>query len=303
MDLFDLVARTAIPIPWAEGDNIPWDEPGFSARMLEEHLSQAHDKASRRFEIIDRQIERIHHEVLGQRPSRVLDLACGPGFYTNRLAKLGHSCVGIDYSPAAIVYAAEEAELEDLECCYVLDDIRKAKYGGNYNLAMLLFGEFNVFRPEDARLLLCKAHKALLEGGVLLLEPHTFAALRRIGSRSPEWFTNSSGLFSEEPHLCLVENSWDSAQHTATVRYFVIDAATAEVSRFAHTFQAYTEADYRDVLEDCGFTDVIFYPSLGGEEEDPPGDLIVVQCRKAPAEGGKGCRATLSIDGEALIDM
>ena len=45
--LTDLVHRAPIPLPWAEGDNIPWHDPEFSQRMLREHLSQAHDAASR----------------------------------------------------------------------------------------------------------------------------------------------------------------------------------------------------------------------------------------------------------------
>jgi len=48
--------RNLDPAPWSEGDNIPWNEPGFSQRMLKEHLSQAHDLANHRFETIDRHV-------------------------------------------------------------------------------------------------------------------------------------------------------------------------------------------------------------------------------------------------------
>src|SRR6266542_3437561 len=102
MRLADLALRQCPPEPWREGDNIPWHEPAFSARMLAEHLSQAHDAASRRAATIDRQVAWIHEAVLRGRPTRILDLGCGPGLYTGRLARLGHTCVGIDYSPAAI---------------------------------------------------------------------------------------------------------------------------------------------------------------------------------------------------------
>ena len=56
MTLFDIIRRSANPLPWSEGDNIPWHDPDFSRRMLDEHLTQAHDAASRRFEIIDRNV-------------------------------------------------------------------------------------------------------------------------------------------------------------------------------------------------------------------------------------------------------
>ncbi len=62
MHLLAIVSRDPNPQPWAEGEKIPWDEPGFSARMLKEHLSQAHNAASRRFEIVDLQVAWIQDE-------------------------------------------------------------------------------------------------------------------------------------------------------------------------------------------------------------------------------------------------
>lgn len=53
MNLLDIPGRTQPPEPWAEGDNIPWHDPDFSRRMLNEHLSQEHDAASRRTPPLD----------------------------------------------------------------------------------------------------------------------------------------------------------------------------------------------------------------------------------------------------------
>ncbi len=103
MKLSDIIARIPSPAPWAEGEKIPWNEPGFSARMLHEHLSQDHDAASRRSMVIDRQVDWIHQSLLWGNPARVLDLGCGPGLYTSQLARRGCSCTGIDFSPASIV--------------------------------------------------------------------------------------------------------------------------------------------------------------------------------------------------------
>ncbi|MCA9368642.1 class I SAM-dependent methyltransferase, partial [Candidatus Kaiserbacteria bacterium] len=60
MQLIDIVRRTDAPRPWAEGEKIPWDDPAFSRRMLQEHLSQEHDAASRRFAVIDQHVAWIH---------------------------------------------------------------------------------------------------------------------------------------------------------------------------------------------------------------------------------------------------
>jgi len=276
----DIVHRERVPKPWAEGEKIPWNATDFSKRMLCEHLSQAHDAASRRFEIIDKQVEWIQNQVLEGNPTRVLDLGCGPGLYTSRLARLGHRCVGIDFSPASIAYAREQAEEAGLACTYVRQDIRTADYGDGYGLVMMIFGEFNVFRPGEARGILEKAWRALVPNGFLLLEPHTFEAVVKIGEQPSSWYAAEKGLFSDEPHLYLQENFWDAEENVAVQRYYIIDAATGEVVRHAASTQAYTKEEYRSLLAECGFGEVVFYPSLGGSAGDPEGDLIAILSQK-----------------------
>lgn len=280
MKLLDIVHRSAVPEPWSEGDNIPWNDPGFSERMLKEHLSQDHDMASRRFEKIDQHVAWIHDQLLSGTPTKILDLGCGPGLYTSRLARLGHKCVGIDYSPASIAYAADKAKEQNLTCTYLHQDIRMAEYGTGFGLVMLIFGEFNVFRPADARIILQKANRALTSDGLLLLEPHTFIGVCRIGEKPPFWYAANTGLFSDKPHLCLEEGFWDVERSVATRRYFIVDASTGEVTRYASSFQAYTDAQYRALLIKCGFGDITFFRSLTGKEDASQADLFAIVARK-----------------------
>lgn len=283
MTLTDLVNRSRRPVPWSGDEKIPWHEPGFSERMLEEHLAQDHDMASRRAAIIERHVEWIHREVLGGRCGRLLDLGCGPGLYTSRLSKLGHECVGVDYSPASIAYAEERARREKLQCTYVLQDIRAADYGAGYALVMLLFGEFNTFSPADATKILGKAEAALDRDGILLLEPHTYDAVRQRGEATASWYSTRRGLFSSNPHLCLEESYWDAGKQASTTRYFVIDAATAAATSCSSSLQAYTDDAYRDILEGCGFRDLQFFPSLTGAADASRGNLMAIAARRGEA--------------------
>lgn len=279
MNLSDLSHRGA-PRPWAEGDNIPWNEPGFSERMLKEHLSQEHDAASRRYPVIDQHIHFIHTSLLGERPARVLDLACGPGLYAVRLADLGHSVHGIDFSPASIAYARELAA--GRACEFELNDLRKADFndprGEGYDLAMFLYGEFNVFRPVDARDILARACAALKPGGLLLLEPSDMDGILKIAAQPRGWTTQESGLFSARPHLLLSESFWDDAAHALTSRYYVVDAESAQVAGYAASYQAYTRAEFTELLTGAGFVDACFYPSLTGDRE--PAEFIVITAVK-----------------------
>ena len=59
-------------------------------------------------------------------------MCCGPGLYLERLAKLGHDCVGIDFSPASIEHAQNRSASLGLEIDYQLGDIRSVDYGAEY---------------------------------------------------------------------------------------------------------------------------------------------------------------------------
>lgn len=268
MDLSLITKRSRQPAPWQEGDNIPWGEPGFSRRMLKYHLAQNTDAASRRQEKIDRHVAWIHSEMLESRPAKVLDLGCGPGLYTTALAKLGHTCLGIDLGPASIDYARELVSREGLvRAEHICGDARTVDYGEGFDLAMWIFGEFNCLRVEHAELVLRKCHAALRPGGRLLLEPHTFAGIKAMGHEPQEWWASESGLFGDGPHVVVREAFWDETVPAATHRYFVIPAGGC-VEAFCSSYMAYTDEAYVALLERCGFSEVTLLPSLGGVEQE-----------------------------------
>jgi len=287
--------RTAVPAPWSEGDNIPWHEPAFSRRMLREHLDPGHDRASRRPGIIEAHVRWIHHTLLNGKPSRILDLGCGPGLYAHRLALRGHTVTGMDYSPASIDYARNPYDgipVKDgdpvisvtpesaARCRFHRTDIRDVtdyRYDGPpYDLILLLYGEFNVFRPTHAARIVGQCHDALAAGGILLLEPMTYDAVRETGRQAPFWSQATRSVFSDAPHLWLEEYFWDPATETATTRYGVIDIATSRITAFAQTFQAWSTDGLARLLLDNNLITGSLYPRLANAEDTADGDLMVI---------------------------
>jgi SAM-dependent methyltransferase len=280
MKIFDIINRVVSPLPWVEGDNIPWHDPEFSEQMLKEHLSQDHDHASRQLTIIDKHVKWIHNVLLSRIPTRILDLGCGPGLYTHQLSLLGHGCVGVDYAPASIDYAIGKARQEMVSSQYVLDDIRTADYGDNFGLVMFLYGEFNSLSPIDARSIMGKAYHALMRDGILLLEPHTYLGVKERSVPRTSWYSGQAGLFSSAPHIGLVERMWDEIWHTTTIRYYIIDEATCNITRFAQSAQAYTKKELSTLLTNCGFKDIRFLPSLTGSKKEEQQGFQVIVARK-----------------------
>ncbi len=274
--LLDIVNRQPNPAPWSEGDNIPWNEPHFSERMLAEHLSQEHDLASRRSATIDEHVDWIFSELLDGRPARVLDLGCGPGLYVHCLAARGCDCVGIDFSPASIRHAREVAEDRGMACRFVHADLKDEAFGDGFDLVMMVFGQFNVFQRNRAMEILAKAHAALRTGGRLLLELQAAEQIRKGGKVGPSWYSAPSGLFSDRPHVVLQENFWDDEAAASTTRFMVIDAVTGAVSRYALSNEAYTEEELDDALRSVGFGEMRSFPSLRGRDPSRETDLPVV---------------------------
>jgi SAM-dependent methyltransferase len=279
-NLLDIVNRIPKPAPWTEGDNIPWNDPDFSERMLAEHLSQEHDLASRKSETIDQHVDWIFSTVLEGRPGTLLDLGCGPGLYVHRLSARGCECVGMDFSPASIRQAQQTATADDLPCRFVLADLRDEAFGVGFDLVMMIYGQFNVFPRDRGMEILRKAHAALTPGGRLLLELQSAAQVRKDGESGPSWYSAPSGLFSDTPHLVLQENFWDAEAATSTTRFLVIDAAKASVSGYALSNEAYTEEEFDDALHSAGFGEVQRFPSLTGSAVSGEVDLPAVVARR-----------------------
>ena len=118
--------------------------------MLKEHLSQAHDAASRRFKIIDKQVDWIHisllssqvfqHSRLGLR-SRFLLRSTGVTWVIPAMASIIHRLQSSMLLPPLNVS-------NWIATTFARISVRQNTQR-NIDLVMLIYGEFNVFRPVD----------------------------------------------------------------------------------------------------------------------------------------------------------
>lgn len=232
-------------------DKIPWDESAFSQRMLANHLSQEHDWASRRLTVIEQQVMWIARQIPAG--ARILDLGCGPGFYIQRLAERGFRCTGVDFSPASIDWARQQAQNAGLDINYIQQDIRAYHPGKSFDFIMMTFGELNVFSAADAHGLISHCAQWLEPGGKLLVEVHTFDEVKRQGLAQASWQRCPHGLFLAEPHLLLTENSWDEETQTSSTQFWAIEENGC-TTRFGSQMKAWRDDAYISLLGDAGFT-------------------------------------------------
>ena len=212
---------------WSGDYKIPWNETGFSRRMLAEHLSQEHELASRRQETITAQVDWSYRHICGGNSVKLLDIGCGPGLYLEKFTELGYRCRGIDISPASVEYArgrvGDSGEV-------LLGDIRTAEFGSGFDMALMIYGEFNVFSPIEIRGILDKLFASLKPGGTLLIEHQAYDTVWGTGTAANNWYKAASGLFSDKPHICLTENHWFEQVGVALQRFLVIDSASGGIA-------------------------------------------------------------------------
>lgn len=276
----EVVVKREEVVPWQGVSKIPWADPEFSRRMLEQHLDQEHPGASRTFETIDRHVEWIETALLEGRPNaKILDLCCGPGLYCVRLAARGHRCRGIDFSPASIEHAKKLTAEQGRDVSFELGDVLEAPLGDGYDLVMITYGELNTFSPDHARKLVRRVAGALAPGGVFAVEIHKRDDVRRVGEAIPIWHSAESGLFGDAPYICLRENYWFEDASAAVSRYFVIDVATGQVTTYQNTLQAYADESYEELMKEAGVGELRRADALSGNPEDAGGLFVLFGTR------------------------
>ncbi len=112
-------------------------------------------------------------------PMQILDLACGFGRHTNRLAALGHALTGLDLTPGFLDIARKDALERGVDVSYQQGDMRDITFENEFDRVMLLFTAFGYFSDAENLQVLVNIRKALKPGGLLIFDmPNRDAMLK-----------------------------------------------------------------------------------------------------------------------------
>jgi 2-polyprenyl-3-methyl-5-hydroxy-6-metoxy-1,4-benzoquinol methylase len=104
-----------------------WTDPHVSEQMLRYHLDGSVALSSGTTEFIEASVAWMRKEFHLSGQSRVLDLGCGPGLYSNSLARAGIDVTGVDFSSRSIAYARETAAREGLSATYEIVEVDRTR--------------------------------------------------------------------------------------------------------------------------------------------------------------------------------
>jgi SAM-dependent methyltransferase len=103
-------------------------------------------------------------------PMKILDLACGFGRHSNRLAALGHSVTGIDLMSDFLEIARKKAAEMGVRVDYRQGDMRQISFTEEFDRVISLYTSFGYFEDDENGLVMENMSRALKPGGLLLLD-------------------------------------------------------------------------------------------------------------------------------------
>jgi ubiquinone/menaquinone biosynthesis C-methylase UbiE len=102
--------------------------------------------------------------------SRILDVPCGPGRISRRLASAGHEVTGIDLSAPFIAMAEAEPVGPKGHVSYLQGDMRQLPVPGPFDAVVCWFTSFGYHDDDDCRRVLAEFHRVLGPGGTVVIE-------------------------------------------------------------------------------------------------------------------------------------
>lgn len=264
MNIKSIISNSLKPTPYTPGTAQMWVDEYISTQLLQVHLNQNVELGSRKESTITKTISWIFDKVDGSQLA-ILDLGCGPGLYTEKMAKLGHQVTGVDFSANSIEYAKMSAHKKKLNISYRQQDYFTLTEENQYDLIMMIFTDFGVISPEQRTCLLAKIHKALKPGGTFIFDVlNDNASLKEPGQR--DWEMVESGFWRQGPYLTLIESFYYEKEDVTLKQYVVIEEDGGyEVYRFwAHTF---SHSDVNRIFLKAGFNTVNCYENVVPDSE------------------------------------
>jgi len=208
---------------------------------------------------------------------KVLDIGCGTGLLSVKLAKMGGVVTGVDLSPEMLEVAKERANALSAPITFIEQSMQKLEGFSDFEIAVIAIDSLNyVIDREEVIQTLRNVYQSLAVGGVLLFDVHSLFKTDVIFMESPFTFDNKRISYiweteeGEEPHSVYSELS------------FFIRNKDGLYKRFdeVHYQRTFSVQDYVEMLTDIGFSIERVFADWEDEPPQDESERIFFQVRK-----------------------
>lgn len=208
----------------------------------------------------------------------VLDLGCGTGSVTERLAARGYDMIGVDYSSEMLEIAMEKPSKEEYGILYLLQDMREFELYGTVNAVVSLCDSMNYITEEQELLKVFQLVNNYLDpGGIFIFDLNTEYKYREILGEQTIAETREDCSF-------IWDNYYDEEEmineYELTLFVKEKDSKLYEKYQEYHYQKAYSLLRVKELLEEAGLEFVVMYEAMTKEQPDEITERVYIVARE-----------------------
>jgi SAM-dependent methyltransferase len=216
------------------------------------------------------QLRFLEREFRLEETRSILDMPCGFGRHSLRLAASGHKVTGVDYNAGFLKMAARAAQERGVSVDFRLMDMREIDFCDEFDRAVMLFTSLGYFSDEENLKVLKNVARALKPGGLFCID-----TMNR----------DSIALHFRPFHV--VERGEDFAVHrisfdpvngwVADKRFMVRGGVRTETPFFVRVYNA---SELRRLLREAGFAKLRFFGDWESRPLEMQSEHLIVIAEK-----------------------
>ena len=204
-------------------------------------------------------VEKILDTYSSKKPKLILDLACGTGNITTRLAKKGYETIGIDLSEDMLKIATDKSEESKTDILFLQQDMRNFELYGTVDVIVCMCDSINyLLTSEDVLKVFKLVNNYLDPNGLFIFDINTPYKFEKV---------LSDNCFAEvdETMAYIWENYYDAEEkiNEYSMHLFFKDDATGlyEKHEEIHYEKAYSIDEIKSILDESGLKFLNVYDS------------------------------------------
>ncbi len=267
------------PKPWEfYTADILWNDKHISNKMLEYHLNEDVEPASRNKAFIDKSAKWIISRFNIRENRKVCDFGCGPGLYTTRFAETGADVTGIDFSKRSIQHAKKTAKANNLDIDYIQQNYLKFTTNKKFDLITLIYCDLCPLSPKQRKKLIGKFYKYLKNDGFVLLDVFSLNAFEQREEMATHEHMLHSGFWSPKDYYGFVNSYKYENEKVFLDKYTIIEKSrTFEVYNW---LQYYSLESLEKEFEENGFRINEYFSNVSGTPYKPNSPEIAIVATK-----------------------
>lgn len=207
----------------------------------------------------------------------VLELGCGTGSMTERLAMAGYDMIGSDLSPDMLEIAMEKKDASGLNILYLLQDMREFELYGTVRAIVSVCDSMNyILEEEDLLQVFRLVNNYLDPGGMFIFDLNTTKKYRDIGE--------TTIAENREEASFIWENYFDEEEkiNEYDLTLFIRDEEDGRFDRFEefHEQRAYSLTEIGELIRESGMELIAMYDAFTHEPATEECERVYVIARE-----------------------